>query len=108
MAGLCPWDSRGKANSWRPPPPPVPKNLQKKCKALQYCDSNDFIELRCSVRVNVTSVYPPLTCGRSVTAFSAPPRSRRPGQGPRSPHPKAGPVHYIVFWTHLPSEVNED
>jgi hypothetical protein len=34
-----------------------------------------------------------LTCGRSVTAFSAPPRSQRPGHGPRSPHPKAGPVH---------------
>jgi hypothetical protein len=34
-----------------------------------------------------------LTCGRSVTAFLAPPRSQRPGQGPRSPHPKAGPAH---------------
>jgi hypothetical protein len=33
-----------------------------------------------------------LTCGRSVTAFLAPPRSLRPGQGPRSPHPKAGPA----------------
>jgi hypothetical protein len=32
-----------------------------------------------------------LTCGRSVTAFLAPPRSQRPGQGSRSPHPKAGP-----------------
>jgi hypothetical protein len=32
-----------------------------------------------------------LTCGRSVTAFLAPPRSQRPWQGPRSPHPKAGP-----------------
>jgi hypothetical protein len=32
-----------------------------------------------------------LTCGRSVTAFLAPPRSQRPGQGPRSPHPKTGP-----------------
>jgi hypothetical protein len=32
-----------------------------------------------------------LTSGRSVTAFLAPPRSQRPGQGPRSPHPKAGP-----------------
>jgi hypothetical protein len=30
-----------------------------------------------------------LTCGRSVTAFSTLPRSRRLGQGPRSPHPKA-------------------
>jgi hypothetical protein len=33
-AGLWPWDNRGKANSW-----------QKKCEALQYCDSNEFIEL---------------------------------------------------------------
>jgi hypothetical protein len=32
-----------------------------------------------------------LMCGRSVTAFLAPPRSQHPGQGPRSPHPKAGP-----------------
>jgi hypothetical protein len=30
-------------------------------------------------------------CGRSVTAFLAPPRSQHPGQGPRSPHPKADP-----------------
>jgi hypothetical protein len=34
-----------------------------------------------------------LTFGRSVTAFSAPPRSQRPGQMPRSPHPKAGHVY---------------
>jgi hypothetical protein len=33
-----------------------------------------------------------LTCGRSVTAFLAPPRSQRPGQGPRLPHPKASPA----------------
>jgi hypothetical protein len=26
-----------------------------------------------------------------MPAFSAPPQSQRPGQGPRSPHPKAGP-----------------
>jgi hypothetical protein len=38
-----------------------------------------------------------LTCGRSVTAFLAPPRSQRPGQGPRSPHPKAGPGLDIWF-----------
>jgi hypothetical protein len=25
-------------------PPPIHKNLQKKCKDLQYCDSNKFIE----------------------------------------------------------------
>jgi hypothetical protein len=45
-AGLCPWDNRGKANSWRPPSP-VNKNLQpkKKSEALQYCDSNEFTEL---------------------------------------------------------------
>jgi hypothetical protein len=30
-------------------------------------------------------------CGRSVTAFLVPPRSQHPGQGPCSPHPKAGP-----------------
>jgi hypothetical protein len=28
-AGLCPWDNRGKANSWRPPAP-LHKNLQQK------------------------------------------------------------------------------
>jgi hypothetical protein len=32
-----------------------------------------------------------LMCGWSVTAFLSPPRSQRPGQGPSSPHPKAGP-----------------
>jgi hypothetical protein len=26
-------------------PPPLHINLQKKCEALQYCDSNEFIEL---------------------------------------------------------------
>jgi hypothetical protein len=25
--------------------PPLHKNFQKKCEALQYCDSNEFIEL---------------------------------------------------------------
>jgi hypothetical protein len=25
--------------------PPIHKNVQKKCEALQYCDSNEFIEL---------------------------------------------------------------
>jgi hypothetical protein len=38
-----------------------------------------------------------LTCGRAVIAFSAPPRSRRPRQGPRSPHPKASPGY--VGWS---------
>jgi hypothetical protein len=38
-----------------------------------------------------------LTCGRSVSAFSAPPQSQRPGQGPRSPHPKAGPADIVVM-----------
>jgi hypothetical protein len=28
------------------PPPPVHKNLQKIFEALQYCDSNEFIELK--------------------------------------------------------------
>jgi hypothetical protein len=37
-----------------------------------------------------------LMCARSVTAFMAPPRSQRPGQGPRSPHPKAGPGYVIT------------
>jgi hypothetical protein len=37
-----------------------------------------------------------LTFGRSVTAFSAPPRSQRPGQMPRSPHPKAGPADVLT------------
>jgi hypothetical protein len=40
-----------------------------------------------------------LMCGRSVTAFLAPPRSQRPGQGPPSPHPKAGPEHYTEAQT---------
>jgi hypothetical protein len=31
-----------------------------------------------------------LMCTRSVNAFMASPRSQRPGQGRRSPHPKAG------------------
>jgi hypothetical protein len=32
-AGFCPWNSRGKANSWSPPPPfPLHKNLQKNTK----------------------------------------------------------------------------
>jgi hypothetical protein len=26
-------------------PPSIYKNLPKKCKALQYCDSNEFIEI---------------------------------------------------------------
>jgi hypothetical protein len=40
-----------------------------------------------------------LTCGWAVTAFSEPPWSWRPGQGPRSPHPKASPVDHVpVFW----------
>jgi hypothetical protein len=37
-----------------------------------------------------------LTFGQSVTAFSAPPRSQRPGQMPRSPHPKAGPANHFI------------
>jgi hypothetical protein len=42
-AGLCPWDNWGKANSWCPPQ--YIKIKKKKCEALQYCDSNEFIEL---------------------------------------------------------------
>jgi hypothetical protein len=48
-----------------------------------------------------------LTCGRSVTDFSAPPRSHRPGQGYRSPHPKVGPAGSkeaeAKSTTHVPS-----
>jgi hypothetical protein len=36
-----------------------------------------------------------LKCGRSVTAFLAPLRSQRPGQGSRSPHPKADPAQLL-------------
>jgi hypothetical protein len=46
-----------------------------------------------------------LTFGRSVTAFSVPPRSQRPGQMPRSPHPKAGPdlhIHCNSCYMNLP------
>jgi hypothetical protein len=36
----------GQSEQLAPPPPlPVHKNLQKKIDALQYCDSNEFIEL---------------------------------------------------------------
>jgi hypothetical protein len=42
-AGLCPWDNRGKANSWSPPA--YIKIWKKKSEALQYCDSNEFTEL---------------------------------------------------------------
>jgi hypothetical protein len=49
-----------------------------------------------------------LTCGRSVTAFPAPPRSQRPGQGPRLPHPKAGPGYSVektgVLYSCLPPD----
>jgi hypothetical protein len=38
-----------------------------------------------------------LMCARSVTAFLAPPRSQRPGQEPRSPHPKAGHAHDLLI-----------
>jgi hypothetical protein len=39
-------NNRGKANSCPPPHPPGHKNLKKKKnEALQYCDSNEFIEL---------------------------------------------------------------
>jgi hypothetical protein len=35
---------------------------------------------------------------RPVTAFLAPPRSQRLGQGPRSPHLKAGPGQNDAFF----------
>jgi hypothetical protein len=44
-AGLCPWDNRGKANSWRPQPPSQYIKICKKIEALQYCDNNEFIGL---------------------------------------------------------------
>jgi hypothetical protein len=31
-----------------------------------------------------------------VTTFLAPPRSQRPGQGPRLPHPKASPDYVFI------------
>jgi hypothetical protein len=43
-AGLCPWDIRGKADSWLPLPQFI-KICKKIYEALQYCDSNEFIEL---------------------------------------------------------------
>jgi hypothetical protein len=44
-AGLCPWDKGGKAKCGRPPPPQYIKMCKTKCEALQYCDSNGFIEI---------------------------------------------------------------
>jgi hypothetical protein len=35
----------GAKRTFAPPPPQVHKNLQKKSEALQYCDSNEFIQL---------------------------------------------------------------
>jgi hypothetical protein len=43
-AGLCPWDNLGKANNWHPPPHQYIK-FAKKSEALQYFESNEFIEL---------------------------------------------------------------
>jgi hypothetical protein len=43
-AGLCPWDNRGKANSWRPPPTGYIK-ICKKLLSVATFDSNEFIEL---------------------------------------------------------------
>jgi hypothetical protein len=39
-----------------------------------------------------------------LTAFLAPPRSQRPGQGPPSHHPKAGPAYDINAWLIRSSE----
>jgi hypothetical protein len=35
----------GQSEQLAPPPPPIHKNVQKKCEALQHCDSNECIEL---------------------------------------------------------------
>jgi hypothetical protein len=35
----------GQSEQLAPPFTPGHKNLPKKCEALQYCDSNEFIEL---------------------------------------------------------------
>jgi hypothetical protein len=96
-AGLCPWDNRGKANSWRPPPP-VHKNLPHIWTTMRQQCYKGKAEMW-SVRAMHTFSCPEISstmlqccilmCGQSVTAFSAPPPSRRPGQGPRSPHSKA-------------------
>jgi hypothetical protein len=92
-ASLCPWDNRGKANSY--PPPPVHKNLPHTWTMMcQQCYAGKA-EMW-SVRAMHTFSCPKisgtmlqcyvLTCGLSVTAFLVPPQSWRPGQGP---HPKA-------------------
>jgi hypothetical protein len=47
-----------------------------------------------------------LTHDRSVTAFSAPPQSERPGQGPRSPHPKASPAYTLLSTEEKHSALN--
>jgi hypothetical protein len=96
--GLCPWDNRGKANSC--PPPRVHKNLPHTWTTMRqqrYESKAEMWSVRAmhtfsSLEISGTMLQRyVLTCGRSVTAFSAPPRSRRLGQGPRSPHPKASP-----------------
>jgi hypothetical protein len=40
-----PMGQPGQSEHLAPPPPPIHRNFQKKCDALQYCDSNEFIEL---------------------------------------------------------------
>jgi hypothetical protein len=89
------------------PPPPVNKNLPHTwttMRQLCYGGKAEMWSVRAMHTFSCTAISGAmlqcyvLTCGRGVTAFSAPPRSRRPGQGPRSPHPKAGPVYTIWKW----------
>jgi hypothetical protein len=43
---LLPMRQPGQSEQLSPPPPPIHKNLQNnKCEALQYCDTNELIEL---------------------------------------------------------------
>jgi hypothetical protein len=66
------------------PRPPVNKNLPHTWNTNTFsCTEITATMLQCYL----------LTCGRAVTAFSAPPRSRRPGQGRHLPHPKSSPGH---------------
>jgi hypothetical protein len=40
-----PMGQPGQSEQLAPPPPPKFIRICKKCEALQYCDSNEFIEL---------------------------------------------------------------
>jgi hypothetical protein len=106
MVGLCPWVNQDKANNWRPPFPRWIKNLPHAWTTMRqqrYGGEAEMWPVRAMHTFSCTDIsgamlqFYVLTCGRSVTAFSAPSRSRRPGQGLRSSHPKASPV-YIRIW----------